>query len=388
VVARHRGVLRDRVHDREARGRPFRHRHRDGAIELDDGRAGHAREHRVQRRHARPVGVARRGRTRVARRDRCLQRVEARGPSERFGAGERRETAADEQTVPSRAVLVHQQHGLAVEPEARVRARCLDLHERDQAVHLRLARHQLREDAAEAKRVGAELGPLPRVARGRRVPLVEDEVDDLEHRREALLERRAPGRLERDLGLGERPLGAHDPLRDRRLRDEERARDLVGREAAEQAQRQRDARLGREHGVARDEDEAQEVVAHVVVDGLFDRLAPALFLGLGVVPHRLLRALGELAAAQAVDGAVLRRRHEPRAGVVGHARLGPLLERRHERVLRELLGEADVAHHAREAGDDPRRLDPPDGVDRAANAHGARFAIAAQTAAVASSSGK
>ena len=44
---------------------------------------------------------------------------------------------------------------------------------------------------------------------------------------------------------------------------------------------------------------------------------------------------------------------------------GPLLERGDERVLREVLGEADVAHDAREAGDEPRRLDPPDRVDGA-----------------------
>ena len=72
--------------------------------------------------------------------------------------------------------------------------------------------------------------------------------------------------LERHARLGERPLGAHDALRDRRLGDEEGARDLVGRQAAEQAQRQRDARLGREHRVAGGEDEAQQVVADVVVE--------------------------------------------------------------------------------------------------------------------------
>jgi hypothetical protein len=43
----------------------------------------------------------------------------------------------------------------------------------------------------------------------------------------------------------------------------------------------------------------------------------------------------------------------------------PLLERRDESILGELLGEADVAHDARESGDEPRRLDPPDCFDRA-----------------------
>ena len=57
--------------------------------------------------------------------------------------------------------------------------------------------------------------------------------------------------------------------------------------------------------------------------------------------------------------------HQPRAGIVGHARLRPLLERGDQRVLRQLLGEADVAHHAREPGDQLGRLDAPDRVDRA-----------------------
>ena len=61
-------------------------------------------------------------------------------------------------------------------------------------------------------------------------------------------------------------LGAHDALRDGRLRDQERARDLVGGQAAEQAQRQRDARLGRQHRVAGGEHQAQQVVADVVVE--------------------------------------------------------------------------------------------------------------------------
>ena len=52
-------------------------------------------------------------------------------------------------------------------------------------------------------------------------------------------------------------------------------------------------------------------------------------------------------------------------GLSGTPVARPLLERGDQRVLRELLGEADVAHDAREPGDEPRRLDPPDRVDRA-----------------------
>ena len=62
---------------------------------------------------------------------------------------------------------------------------------------------------------------------------------------------------------------------------------------------------------------------------------------------------------------MLRGGHEPGARVVRDARLRPLLERGDQRVLRELFGQADVAHDPRQAGDEPGRLDPPDRVDRA-----------------------
>ncbi len=68
-------------------------------------------------------------------------------------------------------------------------------------------------------------------------------------------------------------LRAHEPLRHRRLRDEERARDLVGRQAAERAQRQRDLRVERERRMAAGEDELEPLVGEhglvqVVVHGL------------------------------------------------------------------------------------------------------------------------
>ena len=199
----------------------------------------------VERRDARPVGLLGRARPRVAGGDRGLQRVRPERAAERLGALERREAAADEQLVPARAVLIEQQDRLARRPDPRAQPRRLDLHQRDQAVHLGLVGHQLGQDAAEPQRVLAQRRPHPVVAGGRRVALVEDEVDHLEHRREPPAELGAARDLERHVRLGQRPLGAHDALRDGRLRDEERARDLLGGQPAEQAQRERDARLGR-----------------------------------------------------------------------------------------------------------------------------------------------
>ncbi len=57
------------------------------------------------------------------------------------------------------------------------------------------------------------------------------------------------------------------------------------------------------------------------------------------------------------------RRHEPRSGVIRNARLRPALERDDERLLRQVLGEADVANDANQTADQPRGLDPPDRLD-------------------------
>ena len=73
----------------------------------------------------------------------------------------------------------------------------------------------------------------------------------------------------------------------------------------------------------------------------------------------------QLVAAEKIDGSMLRGGHEPGAGIFRDARFGPLIERRNEGLLREVLGDADVAHHAGETGDQLRLLDPPDCVDRA-----------------------
>ena len=197
-----------------------------------------------------------------------------------------------------------------------------------------------------------------------RVALVEDEVEHLEDGLEAGGELGPAGDLEGDPLLREGPLRANDALRHRRLRDQERPGDLVGRQTAEQPQRERDAPLGREDRVTGGEDEAEQVVSDVVVDRgveLVDRgVAPKVELAPQSSCLRSGRPVSEL-----VDRAILGRGHQPGAGILGNARLRPLLERDDERLLREVLGEAHVADDPGQPRDEPRRLDSPDRVDRA-----------------------
>ncbi len=111
-------------------------------------------------------------------------------------------------------------------------------------MHLRLLRNEVGQDTPQTQCILTERWSHPVVAGGRRVALVENEIDDLENRRQTSDTLGRAGNLERDSLFGERPFGPDDALRDRRLRNQERARDLLGRQAAEQAERERDAGLG------------------------------------------------------------------------------------------------------------------------------------------------
>src|SRR5258708_16752495 len=107
------------------------------------------------------------------------------------------------------------------------------------------------------------------------------------------------------------------------------------------------------------EHEAQEVVADVIVERGVEIPHSHLLLGLELATKLLVLALKPLVSAEHVDRTVLRGGHEPSARVVRYARFRPLLELGHESVLREFLGQADIAYDPRETGDDPGGLDFP-----------------------------
>src|SRR5678816_1346613 len=128
--------------------------------------------------------------------------------------------------------------------------------------------------------------------------------------------------------------------------------------------------LAREDRMARDEYEPQQIVADVVIERFIelghDRLLFRFELG-----HQLLMlAVVQCVLSELIDGASLGGGHEPRSGVVRNARLGPTFERRDQRVLCEILGHSDVAHHARQRGDQLRRFHAPHRIDGALDVAG------------------
>ena len=66
--------------------------------------------------------------------------------------------------------------------------------------------------------------------------------------------------------VSERPLGPDDSLCDRRLRNEKSACDLVSRQAAEETKGERSARFARQSRVTGHKDQAEHVVANVVIE--------------------------------------------------------------------------------------------------------------------------
>jgi hypothetical protein len=179
---------------------------RGGMVERDDRRAGTARELAVERRDLLPVLLV----VGVQRRERCVQHV-------------------------------------------LVAARVAHEHQREQAVDLRLVGHQLGQRASEPDRLRGE---LPAAA----VALVEDQVHDREHRREAVGQQVRRRDAERDPGVADLALRAYEPLGHRRLGHEERARDLLRGQPAERAQRQRDLCVERERRMAAREQQLEPLV--------------------------------------------------------------------------------------------------------------------------------
>ena len=225
-----------------------------------------------------------------------------------------------------------------------------------------LPRRELGQHAAEPERVLDERRAHPLLALRRRVALVEDQVDRPRARRGAA--RRAPRPraprtaprtsvsvfLAREIrcpivrGSTRNARAISSVLRPPTIRRVSATR--ASRESAGWQQVKTSARtsspIPSSHGgrhPGRHDD------AEVAGDDLRLVLQPR------VAPHE-------------VDRAVLRRGHQPGARVVRDARPRPRLERGDQRLLRQVLREPDVAHHAGQSGDDPGRLHPPDGVDR------------------------
>ena len=244
-------------------------------------------------------------------------------------------TLADQREIPHAAILVAQQHEVAVGVDTGGAPRLDEQHQRQQSHHFRLLRHQLCQEPPEADRLGAEVLPNEPVARRGCVPLVENQVDDGQHSPEAARELGFVRDAIRDSRVANLCLGPDQPLGHRRFRRQKRAGDLGRREPPDEPQRQGDLDAGGQRRVAAREDQAQPIVAHGV---LLDRLAA------GMQEDRLrVPILARRLATDAVDRLVAGSGDDPTCRARRQSAGRPRAHRRGKRILHGVLGHVDVA---------------------------------------------
>ncbi len=260
----------------------------------------------------------------MERRDGALHLVRSRA-SVAEGLVEEREPLRDAIAVPQATVLIFEENDRSVRVEPRLGPRVLQEHERCEPEHLRLRRKQPEEDPGQTDGLVAQRDAHVGAAARRRVPLVEEEVEDGGHGRQALRAFRRTRRLEGDLLRGDAVLGPRDPLLHRDVAHQERAGDLGNGEAADDPQREGDLLRGGELRVAAHEEQSEEVVAVVrVVELLGERALGVAQVGQRHLPWQLALLF---APSHAVERGVAADEDEPRHGVARRAVFRPALER-------------------------------------------------------------
>ena len=221
---------------------------------------------------------------------------------------------------------------MSVEP--RRRARVLHRQQCGQSPGLGDLGERGGDDSREPDRVGGEVAVLGSAGRGDET-LVERHIDDRQHVAGALGQLGFRRHGEGDASGDDLPLRAHDPLRQRGLADQERPRDLRGREADDRAQRQRQPGLGCQRRVAAREQQGQPVIGGRVL--CVRRPDPRRPLAEPALPH---------STAYAVQRVALGSDCQPRGGVVRGPVTAPRRDRLDDRRLHGLLGQVEVTEPA------------------------------------------
>lgn len=215
--------------------------------------------------------------------------------------------------------------------------------------------------------LGGEVEADPAVARGGGGCLGEDQVDDVQDRAQAGAALVGRGNRERNPRRGKSFLRASDAGLHGRGGDQERLGDLITGQTTDHAQCQGDLGPAGQHRVAGHEHERKDVVVDLIGipewfgAGHFRRRSaggrPALaqFAGEGGVP-----VVAGGPAAEGVDGPPPAHGEQPTGRIARDTRARPGHQRLGQRLLREVLGQGEIAGVAGERTHDPRGFDAPD----------------------------
>ena len=253
------GVGAEGVEDDQARGGTLGHGDGDSPVGLHDRRRLVADELTVEHGDLTPVGLLGGRRSRVAGGDGRLELIGT-GPSAPERPLDEHRTLGDLAVVPAAAVLIGQQHELALVVEAGRTAGVGQQQQGDETDHLGLVGQEVGEDPGEADSLVAELGP-DRAGAGRgSMALGENQIDHPKDARQALRQGIRPRDAQRYAGLSDLARRPDQALGHGGLGHQEDGGDLARGEAAHRAQRQRHPHPGVQRGMAAREDETELVV--------------------------------------------------------------------------------------------------------------------------------
>ena len=187
----------------------------------------------------------------MARGDLGLQAVRARAPRP---LGQDGQSLVDHDVIPTGAVLFLEQHEVARLVGPGRATRVLEQHEREQGADVLVPGEQSIDESRQPDRLVAQLRS-EQLALGRRVSLVEHQVEHREHAVDTLRQELAWRHTVGDRGVADLALRPGEALRQGGLRNEERPRDLAGRQSGDRPQGQRDPGVHRERRVATGEEE-------------------------------------------------------------------------------------------------------------------------------------
>ena len=219
-------------------------------------------------------------------------------------------------------------------------------HESEQPGYLAVIRKESTHLAGEADRFRGQFAALQVGPGRRRIALVEDQVQHVQHDRQPRDPLGLRGEREGDMARLDLLLGTADPLGDSRVRDEEGAGDLRGRKSADRAQGQRELRRRGKGRMSAEKEKRQRVV---LFGGDLLGVGRRLDVFAGQLCRRpLLAAPSSLVAAQLVGQPANGDRDQPAARVLGDSLLGPLERGREQGLLYGVLSQVEVAVTANE----------------------------------------
>ena len=166
----------------------------------------------------------------------------------------------DQVAVPPGAVLLGERHQVAAVVGARGRPRVGEQHEGEQTRRLGVVGQRAVQPLRDPDRLDGQVGVDEVRAAGRRVPLVEGEVQDVPHRVQPPREIRRGRCLEAGPGPAQGGLRAADPLRHGGLGDQEPRGDLRRGQSGDRPQGQGDLRALAQRGVGTEQQHLHRVV--------------------------------------------------------------------------------------------------------------------------------